>query len=46
VTEFLDAAVDEYGDVSEHDRKWARIKLNEQFLPWAENFKEYTCQEQ
>jgi len=45
ISEFVEAAVDEYGDVSEHDRKWARMKLNEIFLPYAENYKEYSCQE-
>ena len=45
IDEFLLTAQDDYGDVSEHDRKWARIQLHERFLPWAQNFKEFSCQE-
>lgn len=45
IDEFLEEAVDEKGQISEVDRKWARVQLNENFIAWAPNFKEYTCQE-
>lgn len=45
IDEFLEEAVDEKGQISEVDRKWARVQLNENFIAWATNFKEYTCQE-